>query len=377
MQPKISIIVPIYNREKELARCLQSLLKQTFKEIEIILINDGSTDDSVELIHHYAEKDERIVVINQNNKGVSIARNQGLLMAKGKYVGFVDSDDWVELTMYERLFQIAEEREADVVMCSYVREFLGGSKEKQLSEQKIIHLQGKQVQTNLLRRLIGPIRHELGQPEMLDAWGTVWSKLYRRDVLRISQATFVNLDEIGTNEDTLFNMQVLTCAQSFVFYNQPFYHYWRGNDKSVTAIHKSNLLVKWRCLFQHIERIVNDRCRQEVVYQYALQNRISMSVLGLGLNEIYAKNRTHDKKIKKIKRILHDEQIQRALKTLDFRHFTCIWKLFFFCAKYKFSTFFYIMLHGVEMMRKRKGGRDELGANTSSTSRYDYESRWT
>ncbi|MCK0470356.1 glycosyltransferase [Halalkalibacter sp. APA_J-10(15)] len=377
MQPKISIIVPIYNREKELARCLQSLLKQTIKEIEIILINDGSTDSSLELIHYYAEKDERIVVINQNNKGVSIARNQGLLLAKGKYIGFVDSDDWVDLTMYERLLQIAEEKDADVVMCSYVREFLGGSKEKLLTDQSMIHLEGKQVQTHLLRRLIGPIRHELGQPEMLDAWGTVWSKLYRQETLRISQATFVDLNDIGTNEDTLFNIQVLTHVKRFVFYNQPFYHYWRGNDKSVTATHKSNLLIKWKCLFQHIERIANDRSRQEAVYRYALQNRISMSVLGLGLNEIYAKNRSHYKRIKKVKRILHDEQMQRALKTLNFRHFTWIWKPFFFCAKYKFSTVFYMMLHGVEMMRKRKGRRDELEANTSSTSRYDYESRWT
>ena len=97
----ISIIVPVYNVEKYLERCLDSILSQTFSDFELILVNDGSTDHSLEICRSYAEKDERILLIDQENRGLSAARNAGIAVAKGEYLGFVDSDDYIAQNMYE------------------------------------------------------------------------------------------------------------------------------------------------------------------------------------------------------------------------------------------------------------------------------------
>lgn len=117
---KLSIIVPIYNAQNHLKKCIESIINQTEKDIEIILIDDGSTDDSLKICNEYQRKDFRINVIHQNNSGVSIARNQGIKIAKGEYIGFVDSDDWIDLDMFKRLLEEAKKTDADIVMCDAI-----------------------------------------------------------------------------------------------------------------------------------------------------------------------------------------------------------------------------------------------------------------
>ena len=118
---KVSIIVPIFNARDYLGRCVESLLKQTMKSLEIILVNDGSTDDSLQICHFYAKDDKRIRVIDKPNGGVSSARNLGLDVARGEYIGFVDPDDWVEATMYENMVNKATNNNADICICDCIR----------------------------------------------------------------------------------------------------------------------------------------------------------------------------------------------------------------------------------------------------------------
>lgn len=115
---KISIIVPVYNTAKYLDKCIQTLIKQTLEDIEIIFIDDGSEDGSAEILKNYAKNDKRISILNQNHKRQGAARNYGLSIAQGEYIGFVDSDDWVELDMFEKLYYQAKETDSDIVMCS-------------------------------------------------------------------------------------------------------------------------------------------------------------------------------------------------------------------------------------------------------------------
>ena len=112
---KISIIIPVYNVKKFLNKCLKSIVNQTFTDLEIICINDGSTDKSLSILNSFAQKDNRIIVINQSNQGQSCARNAGLAIATGEYTGFVDSDDWIDLDFYEKLYTAAEKYNADIV----------------------------------------------------------------------------------------------------------------------------------------------------------------------------------------------------------------------------------------------------------------------
>ena len=117
--PEVSIIVPIYNAEKYMEKCIDSILNQTLNDIEVILVNDGSSDNSATIADNYAKNDLRVRVIHQRNSGPSVARNNGIKLATGKYIGFVDSDDYIENTMYERLFNIANDNQVQVAMCNY------------------------------------------------------------------------------------------------------------------------------------------------------------------------------------------------------------------------------------------------------------------
>ena len=117
----VSIIVPVYNCAQFLNRCMDSLVNQTLKDIEIICINDGSTDNSPEILQEYAAKDSRIKIINKENGGLSSARNRGLAAAQGEYLGFVDSDDWVDLDFFEKLYNAAKKYDTDIATGGIIR----------------------------------------------------------------------------------------------------------------------------------------------------------------------------------------------------------------------------------------------------------------
>jgi glycosyltransferase involved in cell wall biosynthesis len=116
---KVSVIVPVYNVEKFLAKCLDTLVNQTLCDIEIICVNDGSFDNSTEILKQYAEKYQQLSVVNQENLGLSAARNTGMAMAKGEFIGLIDSDDWVELNYFEELFNVAKKYDADIACCGF------------------------------------------------------------------------------------------------------------------------------------------------------------------------------------------------------------------------------------------------------------------
>ena len=122
MEPKISVIIPMWEVKDFLERCLDSVVNQTFKDLEIICVDDGSTDNSLEIAKRYADKDERIQLIHrEHSAGPGAARNIGLDRARGKYIGFVDSDDWIDLDFYEKLYNAAEKHNADAACCGIKR----------------------------------------------------------------------------------------------------------------------------------------------------------------------------------------------------------------------------------------------------------------
>ena len=135
---KISVIIPVYNVEEYLERCLNSVVNQTFKDLEIICVNDGSTDSSGEILQKFARKDARIKIIKRPNGGLSAARNTGLEVMSGEYFAFLDSDDWIDLNFYEKLYEKAKEFDADIAMADFIRK--GKNKHKirlNLNEEKL------------------------------------------------------------------------------------------------------------------------------------------------------------------------------------------------------------------------------------------------
>ncbi|MEK4201245.1 glycosyltransferase family 2 protein [Cytobacillus sp. FSL K6-0265] len=358
MKAIISIIVPIYNMEKYVERCLHSLLTQTFKGIEIIAVNDGSTDRTGDILSKYQEKDKRVKVFYQENKGVSEARNLGLKHAIGEYIGFVDPDDWVHQEMYEVLYEALQREQVDIAMCRYTRAYQHFFKEKYFHHLKEKPYRGEAYKEQIVRRLVGPIKEEVSDPSMLDAMGTVWSKLYRRNLLTEQPILFTDLHHIGSNEDTLFNMKVMSLADSFVYVDRPLYHYWKENEHSQTSEYRSDLFQLWQQLYEEMNHCLKAYSFSRHA-QTALNNRICLNMIGLGLNILASKNQlTMREKINEIDIILSAPIVREAFKGLDISYFPFVWKVFFVCARSRSASSVYYMLTMIDRLRKKRwGGR--------------------
>lgn len=193
MNDLITIVVPVYNVEKYLPHTLESICGQTYTNLQILLIDDGSTDDSLAVCHKWARQDNRIQVYEQENQGVARTRNKGIQLATGKYVMFLDADDWVEADMLESLYRLAEADHADVACCLLREENqLEETDNCTTTERTIIH---------------GKNKTESGLA-LLTVWGPV-CKLYRKDLIEN-----IRFEEYKVAEDLLFNTNVV-CSEKF------------------------------------------------------------------------------------------------------------------------------------------------------------------
>ena len=278
----ISIIIPIYNSASFLSKCLNSIINQIYEELEIICINDGSTDESLEILRKYKEEDSRIKIVSHENRGISYSRNEGVAMAKGKWIMFVDSDDWIDIDTCKVVSEIAENEKCDVVMWSYIREFKNKSLPKYYLKQEKKWL-GKNEVALIHRRIFGPINEELNYPDSMDAYGTVWAKLYRRECVR--DIKFIDTKEVGSAEDVLFNAELFSQINNVVFTPHCFYHY-RKYGMSYTNSCKRDLYKKWENLYDRLDAVIR---KNNLSYSFkeALRNRICLGIIGLGLNELY------------------------------------------------------------------------------------------
>lgn len=165
--PDISVIVPVYNTESYLKKCIESIINQTFRNIEIILVDDGSTDTSAEILADYALRDNRIIVIHQENQGLSAARNAGMRSAKGEYIMFVDSDDWIDANTCEKAISAARTSFADIVMWTYVREYQSSSRITEMFDMKSLTWSGAKKNV-VFCQLMGPHGAKITHPERID-----------------------------------------------------------------------------------------------------------------------------------------------------------------------------------------------------------------
>lgn len=330
---KISIIVPVYNVEVYLPQCMDSLIYQTYSNLEIICVNDGSSDGSGDILQEYAARDSRVVVIEQENKGASVARNSALDISHGDYIMFVDGDDWIDLDTCEVAIKVATQHKADVVFWSYVREYRRESKEKLMPIDDGAILQGDVARDLLHRRQMGLVGGELAHPEYADSLVTVWGKLYRAELLRVSGARFVDIRKIGTSEDAMFNLQMLKGISRAIYIKRCLYHYRKDNTASVTTRYKENLHLQWDFLFDQMQDYIEEQ-HLPGEYRQALQNRISLSIVGLGLNIMNAPT-SAVKKIAMLREVISSQRYRQAIYTLKIRYLPIHWKMFYICAKWK------------------------------------------
>lgn len=348
--PLVSIVVPVYNVEQYLNACLESLIMQTYENIEIICINDGSTDHSTDILDEYIDRDRRIQVVTQPNMGLSAARNTGMKHIHGKYTMFVDSDDWIDLETCEEAVRIAEAYSADLVFWSYVREFSGDSKEKYMFWNHKTVFDAQQVQEQLHKRVCGLDGDELRHPEYANAIETAWAKLYRTDILLDNHVQFVDTKEIGT-EDALFNLYALGYVKRAVYLKRCFNHYRKNNQDSLTRKYNEKLFERWKTLFGYMKTYL-DANELAAEYYVALNNRIALSLLGLGLN-IVGSSLTLRRKLALLNQILEDPLYIAAYKKLDYSYFPIHWKLFYGSARFGCAWMIYVLLQVISYIISR------------------------
>ena len=336
---KISVIIACFNVEKYLEQCMDSIVNQTFKNLEIITVNDGSTDQSLTILQKYKQSDDRIIIINQKNQGLSGARNSGIDIASGKYLMFIDGDDWINSETISATINSLIHKKTDIVLFSYIKEYENKSVKKFiLSENKIFDsIEIKK----LYKRLFGLSGIELAKPEHADSLVTAWGKLYKTEIIKENKLQFVDCKLIGT-EDLLFNIYYFNFIQSAAYLHECLYHYRKNNNSSLTSTYKKSFRQQWNYLFDLIQDFIIKN-NLDKSFQQAFNNRVAMSIVSLGLNELYFKNSFIDK-IKKINIIINEPKYQIAINNLPIEKFKIHWKIFYLLAKYKLTFGLLIML---------------------------------
>lgn len=229
MVNKVSIIVPIYNTEKYLERCLQSLINQDYKNIEIILINDGSNDNSLAICNKYKNKDNRIIVIDKEHTGVADTRNIGLREATGDYIGFVDSDDYIDKDMFKKLVQGAEKYKCEISMCDLIETY---NINDEIKEYKLEYIQMDRKQA--LEQLL--------YDRNIGNYMTV--KLFKRELFDGIQFPIGTLYEDIYTAYKLFNK-----TDNILYIPIPMYHYYQRSDSIVNNITRESIRTIYKSYF--------------------------------------------------------------------------------------------------------------------------------
>ena len=215
-QPKISVIVPVYNLEKYLEQTVTMLTGQTYRNLEIILVDDGSTDASAAICDRLAARDPRIVVFHMENQGVSAARNMGIKAANGEYIGFCDGDDQLENDMYEYLYRLISDTDADIAVCGVLICYEDGSRQSRCKGCDAVYASPQEAITSLLKEKISI---------------SLYSKLFRADVVRGLYLP----EEIRVREDEYYSYAAFRRAKRVVSGAQPKYRYIRRKDSASMA----------------------------------------------------------------------------------------------------------------------------------------------
>lgn len=276
MEFLISIIVPAYNIENYIERSIRSIMNQTYSNLEIIIVDDGSTDKTGIIIDRLAKEDQRIIPIHEKNGGVSAARNIGLDIAKGEYIGFVDGDDYIEENMYEQLISNAIRYDADISHCGYQMVF---------PNRIDYYYNTKEVMIQDCKKGI----YDLIKADKIEPG--LWNKLYRREIIGMNR-----LDEgIRINEDLLFNYCLFKNSKKSIFLDIPFYHYIiRKNSASTSSINRYKMEDPLKVIQIISESEEGDiRFLLEKRYAYLLEKVSSMKIdnKNFELREIQEKRR--------------------------------------------------------------------------------------
>ncbi len=254
---KISLIIPVYNAQEYLERCLQSAVSQEYFNIEIICVDDGSTDDSGYILDDFAGKYRNIVAIHQENGGESRARNRGLSVATGDYIGFLDCDDWIEADMYSQLSAKLKEYNADMAVAGWIKEF---------PEHSIVMENQKKVNEGVIYQdeLLKYVYHR----DEYQGFAYMWNKLYKRKLLYDDNYRLIKFDEnLMLGGDIVYLAEILMNVDKAVYIDRPFYHY---RQRMESGSHSQNVYARIDSLtaYDHVIALFQKNSVSETILKF-------------------------------------------------------------------------------------------------------------
>lgn len=337
----LSIIVPIYKiKEEYLKQCIDSLLCQTYRYFDIILVDDGSPDNSGEICDEYAKRDDRIIVIHQKNQGVSVARNSGIEMAKTKWLTFVDPDDWVEKNTVQSVWDvISNNKEAiDIIMFDYTREYTRYSSQEVFSEMSGL-CDYKRLEECRKAPFYKLLQDNKVNPYSINA---IWNKVYRTEFLKNNSILF--LPEARKGQDRLFNVDAFLTTNVVYYLHECLYHY-RCYEESVTNKYNKNIVALTKVEIDELHhQIEKHKC--DFTYRNILKARICTRLYSCLRLDLF--NQSNGKKFHKMRREVNDlisqEPFRSALKEVDLKLLNKKEKIFVLSLKYKILTICYLLV---------------------------------
>lgn len=294
---KLSVIIPIYNGEKFIRKSIDSVLNQTVSDLELILVDDGSKDNSGKICDEYAQKDSRIKVIHKENVGVSAARNDGISTAQGEYIGFVDADDWIEPNMFEDLIEKAQASSSDIVMCDATTVYFDGRTEP----DTITQLKG-----NILLN-----RDRFSSRLLLEMAGSAWRCIYSNSMIKKHDIKF----PVGVkfSEDRIFNIYAMGYADKISYIKKPYYNRFINNKSAVHSFHE-DYFEAYKLAAKEIEKAIAAAWNNDDEYQVAYLSQLITGAL-MAICNFYYKTSTLSSKEKaaKVKAVCSDETLSAAI----------------------------------------------------------------
>lgn len=318
-KPFISIVVPVYNTEKYLKQCIDSILAQTFRGFELILVDDGSADESPKICDEYQLADSRVKVIHQENGGLIASRKSGVLGARGKYIGFIDSDDWIDKNMYEELCTKAVLDNADIVVCNMLFEYdrlttkcTEKTKPGVYDEQRLI----KEVYPTMLFN---------GHSGGTDILGSLCNKIFLTSIIRDA---FINIDMgIHYGEDSACVYPCFLDAKRVTILNDSYLYHYRQNMESVTKNYTKNMKERVFVVCDYMKKAFEKRNAAYMYYQ--VEGYFIGGIMVVINNLCYENNpNTYAQKIQYLKNLANEEMLQQALNNVSTNEFRKIYRLY-------------------------------------------------
>lgn len=297
--PLVSIIIPVYNAEEYLERCIDSVVSQSYCNIEIILVNDGSLDNSGEICRNYVKRYDNIVLLSQDNQGPAMARNRGLSAAHGEYIQFVDADDWIKPAATQKLLDGMTEHGADMAVCSFIR--TDGEKETEIN----LNISGLQEPCRQL------MEFARGVPDALLRFGSTGNKMYKKCVIDKFSIVFENTRQ--ANEDAFFNLEYVKHITGVYFLNEPLYYYFvRPGRITMTTKYRPNAYEMNNRIYSEIEKMIHDKLigeKRRMFNRHYLDKTLIVLRMLARENTYY----TREELIQKFSEIALSERVKDAL----------------------------------------------------------------